>query len=57
MKILQEKSFKPITLTLETAEEANAFWGILEVGAKELRGEDKELALKLSNWFSNNAEL
>ena len=50
MDIIQtESEFKPITITLETREEANIFWGIMEGRFEEKKV--KRMATKLSDWF------
>jgi hypothetical protein len=54
MRILQEPKFQPITIILETAQEANQFWDIIEdMGS----GDRENLRIKLSNWFSCEAQL
>jgi len=59
LRIAQElPPFNPITFTLETREEADAFWGI--VCAVEKECEDRaarDLCIKISDWFSNTAKL
>ena len=60
MQISQEKTFNPITLTLETEEEAQAIWEVINVGAERsdnLTSEQKKFLCDLSNWFSNVAKL
>ena len=52
MRITQEPSFKPIVFTLDTREEAEAFWGIVLDMEKNLAGAEKALAIKISNWFT-----
>lgn len=57
MKLTQQKpEFKPITITLETVEEANAFWDVI-LAAKCKSKEAYKLASEISNWFSNKAKL
>lgn len=51
MRVNQEESFKPITITLDTREEADAFFGIV---AGQSDDAAKRLAIKLSDWFTNN---
>ena len=54
MKICQDSApFKPIRITLDTREEADAFWGLIE-GQKDEDGTMKKLSVRLSNWFTNN---
>ena len=54
MKIEQEKGFKPITIVLKTEKEAMAFWDLMNNDFKKT-DEAKKLAIKLANWFSNQA--
>ena len=51
MRVNQEESFKPVTITLDTREEADAFFGIV---AGQSDDASEKLATKLSDWFSNN---
>lgn len=59
MKISQDRpQFRPITITLETREEAEALEGILRLA----RGRNMPAAhlafwIDLSNWFSTEARL
>lgn len=56
MKIDQDKEgFKPITITLETKAEAEAFWAILRHDITY--GPRTVLACNLSDWFSTEAKL
>ena len=57
MKIEQQQEFKPITITLETREDANQFWDLLRYGSSKRQGAVKELGDKLSDWLSNEAHL
>lgn len=59
MKIGQEVDFKPITIKLETQEEALAFWDLIsdDRSGKILTPEMKKLSIELSNWFSNNSKI
>jgi hypothetical protein len=58
MQIKQEvPAFKPITIQLNTREEADAFWGILCAVEKIVEPESQKMAIKLSNWFTNTAKL
>jgi len=55
MIIQQEASeFKPITIILETQEEANAMWDMVEdtFGSFPPSSVERNLAVKISNWFS-----
>ena len=56
MKIDQEKYFKPITIVLETADEANLFWHLVNVYSIP-DGPLSEMAIKISNWFSSEAQI
>jgi hypothetical protein len=60
MKIKQDlPQFTPITITLETREEAEALWLALRnveyVGAVPVR--DRLICGEMSNWFSNESRL
>jgi hypothetical protein len=53
MKITQEKApFKPIVITLETQEEADALWDIVEAAFPKFQkgSPERNLAIKISNW-------
>ena len=54
MKIEQDKTeFKPITIILETQEEADAFWDLTEsIVVSDTRGDVRVMAMTISNWFS-----
>ena len=61
MKIKQEKEFKPLTITLETKEEYDSFFKIVNEAVNVHSGEagymekdDYELARQLSNFDTNN---
>lgn len=57
MKICQDSApFRPIRITLDTREEADAFWGLIE-GQKDEDGTIKKLSVRLSNWFTINYKL
>ena len=52
----QDVKFAPITITLETRQEADALWGIINYQKQETNQQLKDrvaLLNKLSNWFSN----
>lgn len=53
MKLKQEQSeFRPITITLETAEEADAMWAMAEcASSKAVSVVTRELARTISNAF------
>lgn len=53
----QDVKFAPITITLETRQEADALWAIINNQKPETNQQTKDhLALrnKLSSWFSNH---
>ena len=54
MKITQEKTFKPIVITLETQKEADALWDLIELSHIWLPKNSPErlLAIQISNWFT-----
>jgi cell division septum initiation protein DivIVA len=54
MKITQEKTFKPITITLETQKEADALLDLVDRAYLEFPkgGHERNLAIKISNWFT-----
>ena len=53
MKIEQEQpKFKPITITLETREEAQAFFGLID-DIEFPDGIEKEIIIKISDAFTN----
>ena len=56
MKIRQDAIFQPIKIILETAEEAEAFWAILNATPKDQSDSDA-LACRISNWFSEHAQM
>ena len=59
MKINQEKTFKPVVITLETRAEAEAFWDIvLHYGNSPDKAKKaaKDLAMTISDWFSNEGQ-
>ena len=51
-----ETEFRPITITLDTREEAEAFWMIIRRSPVD-SDEEAGIAFKISNWFSNHAKL
>lgn len=58
MKIEQTPEFQPITITLETAKDVEAFWSLVRVGGTTTSGKRaKELSTEISDWFSNHAQL
>ena len=57
MKIEQHQEFQPITITLETSEDAKLFWDLLLYCKTKRQGPLKKLANQLSDWFSNEAHL
>lgn len=57
MKIEQQQTFQPIRITLETQEEVMELWGLIDAGAMSGKPEVREIAIRLSNWLSNCAQL
>lgn len=57
MRLNQKEEFKPITITLETAEEAETFLKIIMYCSSKRPDHLKDMANKISNWFSNEAQL
>jgi hypothetical protein len=59
MKIEQEPEFQPITITIETADEANFLWEILEEAVLPAthKNAKREFCISLCNWFSDTAQL
>jgi len=57
MKLEQKAKFQPITITLETEEDATAFWDLIRFCNSKRPAKLKELATKISDWFSNSAQL
>ena len=55
MKPEQEVKFQPITITLETVEEAEALWAIMQCEFKTKAARD--LAIEISNWVVSQAQL
>ena len=61
MKMMQQEgAFKPIALVLESEEDALRFWDIINqyvsVGGPASEGA-YQMAIRISNWFSNEAKL
>jgi hypothetical protein len=56
MEIKQEKSFSPITITLTNKEEAEALWNAIDK-RPIVTTYASEFLRRLSNWFSNEAQL
>ena len=61
MKMMQQDiTFSPMALIVETAEEAEALWELArftDCTGEPLSGEARAMAVKISNWFSNEAKL
>ena len=60
MNIFQRKRvFIPIEITLHTEEDARNFWDIVMHSKASTEGskEMKKMAIELSNWFGNEAQL
>ncbi len=57
MNIKQEQTFKPITITLETKEEANAFIDIIDRVDRGWSPESHELARLIDNIFTNDIKI
>lgn len=62
MKINQKPMFQPITITLETAEEAEALWDVVRLASGNMTNVEatpkhKKLLADMSSFFSNNAQL
>lgn len=56
MKCKQDQKFQPITIILETPEEAIAVWDAIG-GWRQAGKVRQKIAEDMSNWFSNNAQL
>lgn len=56
MKIEQQQKFQPITITLETAEEADAFLSMVDdcSDSQNVNLAVRSLAQSLANWLSLN---
>lgn len=57
MKIQQKPQFQPITLVLETSEEADWLWALVEGEIDHDDRRKQEFYTALSNWFSTQAQL
>ena len=62
MKFLQEPKFQPISIVLETKEEAEAMWKIVQfiassISPSNFNNEAMKLAIDLSSKFSDEAHL
>ena len=57
MKIKQDPHFEPITIRLETRDEAETFWGMVLAGEKGAQQESssrvRKMSIELSDWFTN----
>lgn len=59
MRIQQQAPhFHPIIITLETREEANALWDLMDEHFAAFHGDspERDLAIKISNWFACRTE-
>ena len=56
MRLAQDTPpFKPVTLTLDTREEADALWDVVNAIETTTAEEPvRDLCIKISNWFSHN---
>lgn len=64
MKLEQDQVFKPITITLETEEEAITFWNMMELVARiqempaeERTAEERQMAEQILEFFYGPAHL
>ncbi|MFA6063852.1 MAG: hypothetical protein WC736_14790 [Gallionella sp.] len=60
MKIEQQPKFAPITITLETAEEAATLWRVIRMArhsSAQLSAEDLSFCINLISAFSNDLQL
>ena len=60
MKITQPTEFKPITIVLETAEEAEILWEAVRLSVDmpyiDFKPKARDFLIALSDWFSNSAK-
>ena len=56
MKLEQKAKFQPITITLETEEDAELFWDLIQWGGSKRPARLKEFATKISGWFVGSSE-
>ena len=57
MKITQQENhFAPITIVIETAEEAEVLWAAIRC-FRASDPSDKQRLIEMSDWFSNHAKL
>jgi hypothetical protein len=55
---LEQEDFKPITITLESAQEAQTFWDVInESSGNAAPVANVNMRMKISGWFSNCAHL
>lgn len=61
MKLMQQQTvFSPVSIVLETREEAEALWNMArftKCNGEMLSRDAKLVALQLSDWFSNEVKL
>lgn len=61
MKMMQqETTFSPIAIVCETLEEAEALWDLArftDCTGEPLSDDARRMAIKISDWFSNDAKL
>lgn len=58
MKIEQKPEYQPITITLESVEEAIRVWDAISEKAERMPdSEDRDFYNQMSNWFSNHVQL
>lgn len=57
MKIQQKPKFQSITLILETKEEVEWLWELIDKDVKCKNPPQDDFYTALSNWFSNQAQL
>jgi len=56
MRLAQDlPTFKPVCLILDSPDEANALWQIVNtIETTAAEGPVRDLCIKVSNWFSHN---